>query len=874
VVLVSSWRARAFVLSVLVGCTILGIGASAGAAALPDARAWELVSPTNKLGNDIAADSMRTQVSVRESPGSPAAASFISLGGFSDVHGTSLATEYLAQRNGAPGTSGWVTHGITPRQDPLSLFAIPAGFEPGYRAFADDLSKGVFRSWSPLTDAPNVAHVPNLYVREDLRTAGEGFYQLVTNAPTLLPTPTIFGPNQPKFPFFADRTPDMQHLVFESQQNLTADARGTAIKLYKAEGGTTRLIAANPNCGATVGQCSQVGATSLHYVRRVLSADGRRVTFSNGPGSRLFQLDDRGTSTTNDDGLVQITTSENSTPQVTAPARFEIASVDGSRVFFSSDEQLTDGGGSGLYLWARQDTNQTQQIAVNATGGTYALTFHSQITHGTGDLTNGSNSITSANGPFVVGQTVKAPGIPAGTRIVAISGNTLTLSNNATTDATTQRLDASLDSSTGPVPAAASAAQIQDALAALDGIGAGNVTVTSPSAGTYNVTFTDALAGVNLAQLTPETTNLTGTATTTITTPIHNLTLVVTVPAADTGAIGASNDGHHLYFASLAGLVGGQPVGERAIYYWQDADGTPGGTLSVVGPTVSADLGAVTNFETWKFVPKVSRVSPDGRTVLFELVDGTGLPPRYDGHTCAINNNPNNSGNGCSQVFVYRADHSTPQRPDIVCASCPPRRVPPTESATINTRTGSSISYLTPHISHALSDDGRFVFFNSTDALVPEDTNGKWDAYEYDTATGRTSLLSTGKDPNDSYFMDASASGHDVYVVTRQRLVGWDSDTAYDLYDARVNGGFPEPTPATRECTGAACHGPTTPRSPSTPLASTHFKGLGNETPAKPAPRPTRCKRGKIKRRIHGRTRCIKRKHHRRRHHTRKHTRR
>jgi hypothetical protein len=868
-VLVSFWRARAFVLSVLVGCIVLGMGATAGAVGLPDSRAWELVSPTNKLGNDIAGNSLRTYAAAGESPGTPAAASFISLGGFADVRGTAIATEYLAQRDGGAGTSGWRTHAITPRQDPLTLIAISRGFEPNYQAFSADLTKAVFRSWSPLTDAPNVARVPNLYLREDVRTPGEGFYELLTNAPTLLPAPTLFGVS--KIPFVADSTPDMQQLLFESQQNLTSDASGTSTKLYKVDGATTRLITADPNCGGGVGQCTTAGQSALaqQYVARTISPDGQRVTFTQGPVSRLFQLDDRGTSTRTDDGLVQITTSERRTPDPTSPARYELASVDGSRVFFSSDEQLTDDPGTGLYLWARQDTDQVQQLIVNASAGTYTLTFRSQLTHGTGDLTNGSNSVTNTSGAFFLGQTLTAPGIPAGARIAAISGGTLTLSTNATTDAPGQSLTASLDATTSPIPAAATPAQLQSALAALNGIGTGNVTVTSPTAGTYNITFTGALTGVNLAQLQTDTTALTGTSTTTITTPIHNLTHIA--PLVE-GVIGASNDGHHLYFATGPGLVGGQPLGARAIYYWQDVNSPPGGTLSIVGAVQGADLNPVTNTSLWTFTPKVSRVSSDGRTFLFELSDGTSLPSRYAG-ACPQGNNPNNSGNGgCSQVFLYHADRSRPEDPNVTCISCPARGVIPTDSALVNVRTGSSVTNLTPHLSRALSDDGRYAFFNSPEALVPEDTNGKYDAYEYDSLTGATALLSTGKDPSDSYFLDASANGHDVYFVTRQRLVGWDTDGAYDLYDARVNGGFPEPAPITPECTNTGCQGPTTTPPPTTPLNSTNFQGQGNQTQATPAPRPTKCKRGHVKRRIHGRTRCIKRKHHKTKHHKR-HTR-
>ena len=129
-------------------------------------------------------------------PGLPAALAFTSLGGFGDVQGTGIAAQYLAQRNGAPGTPGWTTHAITPKQDPGTLKGGAAALAPGYDAeLSDDLTTGVFRAWTPLTDAPNVAQVTdNLYAREDLRTPGPGSYRLLTDAATLLPPASLPDP--------------------------------------------------------------------------------------------------------------------------------------------------------------------------------------------------------------------------------------------------------------------------------------------------------------------------------------------------------------------------------------------------------------------------------------------------------------------------------------------------------------------------------------------------------------------------------------------------------------------------------------------------------------------------------------------------------
>jgi hypothetical protein len=185
----------------------------------------------------------------------------------------------------------------------------------------------------------------------------------------------------------------------------------------------------------------------------------------------------------------------------------------------------------------------------------------------------------------------------------------------------------------------------------------------------------------------------------------------------------------------------------------------------------------------------------------------------------------------------------------------------PIDNAYIDIRRGNSATFNTTYLARALTDDGRFVFFSSKEALVPEDSNGKFDAYEYDTTTRTVHLLSDGKETTDSYFLDASADGHDAYFVTRAHLVGWDTDNAYDAYDARIGGGLPNPIPTPRRCTGDACQGqPPTPPVAAV-LASRNVRGLGNEAPAtRPRHRARRCRHGAIKRRVRGRRRCVRRK--------------
>jgi hypothetical protein len=92
-------------------------------------------------------------------------------------------------------------------------------------------------------------------------------------------------------------------------------------------------------------------------------------------------------------------------------------------------------------------------------------------------------------------------------------------------------------------------------------------------------------------------------------------------------------------------------------------------------------------------------------------------------------------------------------------------------------------------------------------------------------------LISTGTSTTDDGFFDASASGNDVFFRTRQQLLPQDQDTHYDLYDARVGGGFPAAPPPPAPCLGDACKPASTP-APAPPVAATiSFVGPGNPTP-------------------------------------------
>lgn len=166
------------------------------------------------------------------------------------------------------------------------------------------------------------------------------------------------------------------------------------------------------------------------------------------------------------------------------------------------------------------------------------------------------------------------------------------------------------------------------------------------------------------------------------------------------------------------------------------------------------------------------------------------------------------------------------------------------------------------------------MFFDSYQALAPQDTNGEPDVYEWERpgkgqcsdSEGCVHLLSGGTSTQGSFLLDASESGDDVFFITRAQLLGADRNELYDVYDARVDGYTPIAPPA---CSGSGCQGvPGAPPIFATPSSVT-FAGVGNfeeeAAPGKPKKKQQKKKaRKKAKRRQHkanGRKHRAKAKH-------------
>jgi hypothetical protein len=289
--------------------------------------------------------------------------------------------------------------------------------------------------------------------------------------------------------------------------------------------------------------------------------------------------------------------------------------------------------------------------------------------------------------------------------------------------------------------------------------------------------------------------------------------------AADVqGVLGMSDDGDTVYFVASGQIVSGAPTAAGPkLYRWQSNGGSPIldylATLASVGAEGESDLlNWAASFEG-ETRPPSRLVAAEGKYLLLHTV--IRLDPAAD-HD--------------SSEDVYRWD----QQSGWDCLSCQPPGAPSAGSSTLQSlpKTGSACCAL----GNVMSDDGQRVFFTSKDALVPTDTNGKADVYEWHD--GAVNLISTGAGTTDARLLGVSRSGKDVFFTTFERLVGWDVDGNSDIYDARVGGGFPEPPPSGAICEAEGCRGagtsaPTT-AGPGTP----NFIGPGNPTAKHHKPKP------------------------------------
>jgi hypothetical protein len=213
------------------------------------------------------------------------------------------------------------------------------------------------------------------------------------------------------------------------------------------------------------------------------------------------------------------------------------------------------------------------------------------------------------------------------------------------------------------------------------------------------------------------------------------------------------------------------------------------------------------------------------------------------------------NGKKCSEVYLYDAETSA-----LVCASCNPSGARPVGPASLASGNyGGQLHGASNYRPRDLLADGE-LFFDSSDALVPHASDGRQNVYEYEG--GHVYAISNVAGGMESFFLDASPDGQDVFFGSADQLLPEDTGNNVVVWDARQDGGFPVEVSPPACTTAEACRAasPPTPGIYGPPATAT-FAGPGNVSPPPPAvvkkvtKKTVTCKKGFVKNK---KGKCIK----------------
>jgi hypothetical protein len=714
--------------------------------ALPDGRQWELVSPPNKHGALVQSLAVEGPVQASEDGGGLTYGTNVPIE--PEPAGYSQPVDTFGQVLSARGAQGWSTHGIASPHNSRTGY----GGASEYLFFSQDLSLSLLYPWGIDTQGEgrtllsNQASELTPYVRREglcdaASTASECYLPVLTGKAGFADVPpgTEFG-LVVEFPVvtFEGASPDLSHVLLKSGRALTATpVNGNDVYEWSAVAPASEAVQLVSMLPAGEGG-GPAASRSFVGVNPGSPASGARHSISD-DGSRIFWVDEE------DNGFelfmrdmvrketVRIDTQQPGVPSGGTPfASYQIASHDGSRVFF---------------------TDQDGEQRLTAQSGTHGNDLYEcEIVEEAGKLT------------------------------------------------------------------------------------------------------------CHLTDLTPETGGESA--------EVQNL------------VVGASEDGSYVYFVANGVLGDGSEHGATQGTCKPHAPSTAtcnlyeyhNGKVAFIAALSEADETdwARQNYLNRNIGKLTGRVSPDGRYLAFMSARSlTG----YDNRDAV-------SGRPDMEVYLYDA-----QSKHLVCASCNPTGSRPVgvegsdfdvfgkepranivdvvlneksseQSVAANLPPGNELAGLsTLYQPRALDDSGR-LFFNSIDALVPQDVNGQEDVYELDPegvgdcttssvtfnekAGGCVALISAGSSPEESGFLDASKGGGDVFFVTTSRLTSQDFDTGLDVYDAHeCSASVPcfAPPVSSPPCTsGDSCKAAPSPQ-PSIfgAPASATFAGAGNVVVSTPA---------------------------------------
>lgn len=387
-------KLQAMVICVLVALSAVGagVGATSAAAApcsnesireeqrvtaLPDCRAYEQVSPVDKNGGVVA---FPYGTAVRGLTGSSPDGNRVLYTAIQSFAGASSnpGHSYRGERSAA----GWRTTDLSP--DPTGQYPNAISSPQALFDATPDLLTGLTvtgNSFHPLDqNQAGFSYGLDIYRLErngSWTWISRGNEDVPATAPTRL---TVFG-----------RSADFSDVVFTSFPPLIPEDTGRLAgrAVYERAGDVTGLLSVDAGgqplseCGATVGAEGAGGSEDVRTFRSAVSSDGSRIVMTTPDPQEAFNFElaacqAPATIWVRDGGQVlEASASQRAIPDPggSLPAQFQGATEDGSKVFFTSAEALTDdaeplGGEAAPFLYEYDVASETLSLVTpNEPGG-------------------------------------------------------------------------------------------------------------------------------------------------------------------------------------------------------------------------------------------------------------------------------------------------------------------------------------------------------------------------------------------------------------------------------------------------------------------------------------------------------------------------
>jgi len=777
----SSVVLRATVVLLVALCMLWAIAARASAVTLPDGRAYEQVTPPAKNGVD---------------PGYAASSTngnLVDWEGIGGCCGASSASVELYQA--ARTASGWQTTPETPNPT-VPLEGLLQEQAPMW--WSPDLSQTIYWTSASYPGGANRAPGPGSTTYNDLYLQGP------TGGPKWLSQGPFPGSGTgPYNATLAAATPDGNSVAFTTQEQLTSDATGLAslntppeyLYVRDVSAGKTTLVDVTTS---TLSAAASASDTTITVASSQAFAAGQPITIGN-----------QGASDVETDTVASVPDSTHitlNTPLVNAHASGEAVealispdgaiagngnwldqpwtpadlfgtttnaiSSDGTKVFFESPPTFAGGSGGAegvgpAHLYMRDLTAQTTtQIDANPTAAgqaTYegasqdgSLVFFTS-NEGLGGNTNTDNELyefntaTKSVTPLSEGNTGTADGDVLGVTAISNDGSHVyfvadgMLATNTTNGAS--------------------------AVSGQPNLYMYNTTAPAASATTFIAT----LSQYDVQSCIPNcVTNGSGA-------------VLTSEPDLDRPAI-PTPDGTVLAFDSNAQLTN----------YSDGKPQNPAGPATTLTATANSGDTSITvastkGFEQYHFVYVQDNISQE--LAIASIPNSTTLDLRSPVNSTLT------AGDSVTQLAPFQIYRYATADGSLTCISCDPEGGKSIGSATFGDSAGGT--YEPAGQAVAMNSTGSQIFFNTPDPLVPQDTNtGAFpagfgsltlsrDVYEWENGT--RSLISDGTTSTGAVLGGTTPSGNDVFFQSLAQLVPQDTDAYDDIYDARVDGGFPAP---------------------------------------------------------------------------------